>query len=172
MGFLGLLVTLRSVWWLSGCLWPDSIPQTRGRSARIDRVGFPAGFRSKLSLRSLLPRNGDRPQLADYDPPQVTLCRWTHGEKKKPPEGGFQKFVARPRRFERPTLAFGGQYSIQLSYGRAGAGILPPAPVRVQSIPPRGGFSRRRWRPLRIAGRSNGRSGGRCAPCRWWTAHG
>ena len=27
-------------------------------------------------------------------------------------------FLARPRRFERPTLAFGGQYSIKLSYGR------------------------------------------------------
>ncbi len=28
--------------------------------------------------------------------------------------------LARPRRFERPTPAFGGQYSIQLSYGRQG----------------------------------------------------
>ena len=28
--------------------------------------------------------------------------------------------MARPRRFERPTPAFGGQYSIQLSYGRIG----------------------------------------------------
>ena len=32
---------------------------------------------------------------------------------KKPAES-----LARPRRFERPTPAFGGQYSIQLSYGR------------------------------------------------------
>ena len=28
--------------------------------------------------------------------------------------------MVRPRRFERPTPAFGGQYSIQLSYGRVG----------------------------------------------------
>ena len=28
--------------------------------------------------------------------------------------------LVRPRRFERPTPAFGGQYSIQLSYGRIG----------------------------------------------------
>ncbi len=27
-------------------------------------------------------------------------------------------YMARPRRFERPTTAFGGLYSIQLSYGR------------------------------------------------------
>ena len=28
--------------------------------------------------------------------------------------------MARPKRFERSTPAFGGQYSIQLSYGRKG----------------------------------------------------
>jgi hypothetical protein len=42
--------------------------------------------------------------------------------------------MARPRRFERPTPAFGGQYSIQLSYGRLGAAILPFACCHVQSI--------------------------------------
>ena len=38
--------------------------------------------------------------------------------------GNFLKYLARPRRFERPTPAFGGQYSIQLSYGRVAAQIL------------------------------------------------
>ena len=30
----------------------------------------------------------------------------------------YMENLARLRRFERPTPAFGGQYSIQLSYGR------------------------------------------------------
>ena len=43
-------------------------------------------------------------------------------------------YLARPRRFERPTPAFGGQYSIQLSYGRLGkAGFYRLC--RVVSIP-------------------------------------
>ena len=33
------------------------------------------------------------------------------------------ELMARPRRFERPTFAFGGQRSIQLSYGRLWASI-------------------------------------------------
>jgi hypothetical protein len=35
----------------------------------------------------------------------------------------YLKDMARPRRFERPTFAFGGQRSIQLSYGRLWASI-------------------------------------------------
>jgi hypothetical protein len=39
--------------------------------------------------------------------------------KKKPDASGFFLFeLVRPEEFESPTPAFGGQYSIQLSYGR------------------------------------------------------
>ncbi len=60
-------------------------------------------------------------------------------ERRKKKRGGRGKRErkerrGRPKRFERSTPAFGGQYSIQLSYGRAGAAILQSAPVRVQSI--------------------------------------
>ena len=44
--------------------------------------------------------------------------------------------MARPRRFERPTPAFGGQYSIQLSYGREGrqhSGFAQKRPSRALS---------------------------------------
>ena len=41
--------------------------------------------------------------------------------------------LVRPERFEPPTPAFGGQYSIQLSYGRIRREILPFAPRRVHA---------------------------------------
>ena len=52
--------------------------------------------------------------------------------------------LARPRRFERPTPAFGGQYSIQLSYERLeGAKYSFFRPFR-PSIPRSGGLTSQR----------------------------
>ena len=46
-------------------------------------------------------------------------CVWGPYQRKSHPQMvRVLSLMARPRRFERPTPAFGGQYSIQLSYGR------------------------------------------------------
>ena len=49
--------------------------------------------------------------------------------------------MARPRRFERPTFAFGGQRSIQLSYGRLTPQIDETRPFRQLATSPRWGAS-------------------------------
>src|SRR6185369_4015735 len=66
--------------------------------------------------------------------------------------------MARPRRFERPTPAFGGQYSIQLSYGREDRHVIrnpaldcharPPTLARMTNPP--------RWPALANARRRDG----------------
>jgi hypothetical protein len=51
-------------------------------------------------------------------PGMGALSRGRPAECGKPLHRSQLQFVARPARFERTTPAFGGQYSIQLSYGR------------------------------------------------------
>jgi hypothetical protein len=47
----------------------------------------------------------------------------------------FSRLLARPARFERATPGFGGQYSIQLSYGRLGERMIRPRRGEVQPSP-------------------------------------
>src|SRR4029077_496168 len=56
------------------------------------------------------------------NPQDITLHRCDHASDGcwgVPSEGHLVRFIARPERFELPTLCFEGRRSIQLSYGRA-----------------------------------------------------
>ena len=65
--------------------------------------------------------NGNEATIrGSYDKLAMAVQKTKEGALDQVPS--FMCSVARPKRFERSTPAFGGQYSIQLSYGRAVGG--------------------------------------------------
>jgi hypothetical protein len=108
-------------------------PGTCG-AARGDRL---RPFTQSQDHKARQDRRGTRPGCAAHQVQKRSAwCRqrtslWPN--RAGMPEGEERtRKMARPRRFERPTTAFGGRYSIQLSYGRAGCFCADVAgPIRL-----------------------------------------